>query len=96
MGKLMRCLKILLSYRFYQSHQEMTQYHLLTSVFGDTLYFDIPILGLGETKRRPILSVEIERESGRAEKCLGGGERYERACEGGLETESQQCLRSLV
>ena len=34
-------------------------------VTGDTLYFDIPILGLGETKRRPILSVEIERACGR-------------------------------
>ena len=44
--------------------------------------------------RRPILSVEIQR----AEKCLGGGERYElRArAEWGLETESRQCLRSFV
>ena len=32
-------------------------------VTGDTLYFDIPILGLGETQ--PILSVEIERARGR-------------------------------
>ena len=40
----------------------MPRYQLLTF---DTLYFDIPILGLGEAMRRPILSVEIERARGR-------------------------------
>ena len=65
-----------------------------SELFLATLHFDIPILGLGETK--PILSVEIERA---AEKCLGGGERYElpkRASEALKQNLNNAFVRSLV